>query len=196
MNQLDKNSVTKEKILQTTLDLVKKEGFESVTVRKIAAQSGTNVSLVNYYFGSKDRLISETINVLLSSFQSTFEILEDQTKSPKERLKQFLTNYVGVVQQYPELVSRIFAIGGAVFSSQYEYGQFLKTIGFDKIQSVMKEITKEENPDILMLMIMQLFGAIILPALLKPILATGAEIEVAPLEQQIDLLFARYFYET
>ncbi|TGU73591.1 TetR family transcriptional regulator, partial [Mesorhizobium sp. M00.F.Ca.ET.186.01.1.1] len=34
---MDKNSDTKAKILQTTLELIKSEGFESVTVRKIAA---------------------------------------------------------------------------------------------------------------------------------------------------------------
>ncbi|MGO0060433.1 TetR/AcrR family transcriptional regulator [Brevibacillus fluminis] len=196
MSQMDRNSETKDKILQTTLELVKREGFEGVTVRKIAAESGTNLSLVNYYFGSKDKLISEAIKVLLSSFQSTFEILDDATLAPKKRLKRFLLQYVGVIQQYPELVSRIFAIGGAVFASQQEYGQFLKTIGFDKVKTVLTDITGESDPELLMMMIMQIFGAVFLPTLLKSILATGADTEIAPLEQQIDLLFARYFHES
>lgn len=195
MSQVDKNSETKAKILQSTLDLIKMEGFESVTVRKIAADSGTNVALVNYYFGSKDKLINEALSVFLTGFQGTFDLLDDASIPPKERLKQFLISYVLVIGQYPELVSRIFAIGGAVFTSQYQYGQFLRSTGFVKVQAVLTEITREEDPDVLMMMIMQLFGAIFLPALLKSILATGAGIEVASVEQQIDLLFARYFHE-
>ncbi|MGG1660442.1 TetR/AcrR family transcriptional regulator [Brevibacillus sp. NRS-1366] len=196
MSQVDKNNgETKTKILQATLDLIKSEGFESVTVRKIAADSGTNVALVNYYFGSKDRLINEALSVFLSSFQGTFDLLDDGTIHPKQRLKQFLTRYVEVIQQYPELVSRIFALGGAVFTSQYEYGQFLRNIGFTKVQTILKEITGEENAEVLMMMIMQLFGAVFLPALLRSILATGAGIEVSSVDEQIDLLFTRYFHE-
>ncbi|WP_312114612.1 TetR/AcrR family transcriptional regulator [Brevibacillus reuszeri] len=196
MSQVDKNSgETKAKILQATLDLIKSEGFESVTVRKIAADSGTNVALVNYYFGSKDRLINEALSLFLSSFQGTFDLLDDRATAPKQRLKQFLTSYVEVIQQYPELVSRIFALGGAVFTSQYEYGQFLRNIGFAKVQTILQEITGEENVEVLMMMIMQLFGAVFLPALLRSILATGSGIEVGSIDKQIDLLFARYFHE-
>ncbi|CAI8764348.1 Transcriptional regulator [Brevibacillus sp. IT-7CA2] len=195
MSQVDKNSETKAKILQSTLDLIKMEGFENVTVRKIAADSGTNVALVNYYFGSKDRLINEALSAFLGSFTTTFGILDNTSLLPQERLKQFLMSYVQIIQQYPELVSRIFSLGGAVFTSQYEYGQFLKSIGFVKIEGVLKEITHEEDHEVLMMMIMQLFGAIFLPALLKSILSTGAGIEVASVEQQIDLLFARYFHK-
>ncbi|WP_314304353.1 TetR/AcrR family transcriptional regulator [Brevibacillus parabrevis] len=192
---MDKNSDTKAKILQTTLELIKSEGFESVTVRKIAADSGTNVALVNYYFGSKDRLINEALSSFLGSFQDTFDVLDDLTVAPKARLRQFLTSYVSVISQYPELVARIFAIGGAVFTSQYQYGQFLRSIGFVKVRSVLQELTGEADQELLQMMIMQLFGAIFLPALLKSTLSTGAGIEVGSIERQMDLLFARYFHE-
>ncbi|KWX85688.1 transcriptional regulator, partial [Paenibacillus riograndensis] len=60
----DKKSETKEKIMQATLERTKQNGFESITIRKIAEASGTNVSLVNYYFGSKENLISESIKMI------------------------------------------------------------------------------------------------------------------------------------
>lgn len=48
--------MTKEKILDATLHLIKSEGIDSVTIRKIASEAGTNVALINYYFGSKENL--------------------------------------------------------------------------------------------------------------------------------------------
>ncbi|XOK58328.1 TetR/AcrR family transcriptional regulator [Paenibacillus elgii] len=186
---------TKDKILQATLDMIKKEGFENVTIRKIAARSDTNIALINYYFGSKEKLISEAIKIMLLGFRGTFDVLDDSSLPPKERLKTFLTLYVQIIQQYPELVSRIIATGTAMFASQVEYGDFLREMGFHKIQAVLQQITQEDRPDKLMLMITQLFGAIFLPALMKPILESGAGMKMLPVGEQIDWFFERYFHD-
>ncbi|WP_305456470.1 TetR/AcrR family transcriptional regulator [Bacillus mycoides] len=191
----NENISTKEKILNTTLELIKDEGFESVTIRKIAALSDTNIALVNYHFGSKEKLISETIKVLLISFQGTFSILDDIKVPAKERLKIFLLDYVLVIQQYPELVRKIIAMGTTVFTSQYEYGDFLKRLGFSNVKNILSEITNETDQEILMMMTVQIFGSIFLPALMMPILESGADIRVLPVEKQIDFLFERYFYK-
>jgi AcrR family transcriptional regulator len=184
-----KNSVN------TTLEFIKDEGFESVTIRKIVALSDTNIALVNYHFGSKEKLISETIKILLISFQDTFSILDDIKVPAKERLKIFLLDYVLVIRQYPELVRKIIAMGTTVFTSQYEYGDFLKRLGFSKVKNILSEITNETDQEILMMMTVQIFGSIFLPALMMPILESGADIRIQPVEKQIDFLFERYFYK-
>lgn len=184
-----KNSVN------TTLEFIKDEGFESVTIRKIVALSDTNIALVNYHFGSKEKLISETIKILLISFQDTFSILDDIKVPAKERLKIVLLDYVLVIRQYPELVRKIIAMGTTVFTSQYEYGDFLKRLGFSKVKNILSEITNETDQEILMMMTVQIFGSIFLPALMMPILESGADIRIQPVEKQIDFLFERYFYK-
>ncbi|MED3121176.1 TetR/AcrR family transcriptional regulator [Bacillus thuringiensis] len=191
----NENISTKEKILNTTLELIKNEGFESVTIRKIAALSDVNIALVNYHFGSKEKLISETIRVLLISFQGTFSILDNITVPAKERLKIFLLDYVLVIRQYPKLVRKIIAMGTTAFTSQYEYGDFLKRLGFSKVKNILSEITNETDQEILMMMTVQIFGSIFLPTLMMPILESGADIKVPSVEKQIDFLFERYFYK-
>ncbi|WP_226605954.1 TetR/AcrR family transcriptional regulator [Bacillus cereus] len=191
----NENVSTKEKILNTTLELIKKEGFEKVTIRKIAALSDVNIALVNYHFGSKEKLISEAIRVLLISFQGTFSILDNITVPAKERLKIFLLDYVLVIRQYPELVRKIIAMGTTVFISQYEYRNFLKRLGFSKVKNILSEITNETDQEILMMMTVQIFGSVFLPTLMMPILESGADIKVPSVEKQIDFLFERYFYK-
>ncbi|MCU5512946.1 TetR/AcrR family transcriptional regulator, partial [Bacillus cereus] len=191
----NENVSTKEKILNTTLELIKKEGFERVKIRKIAALSDVNIALVNYHFGSKEKLISETIRVLLISFQGTFSILDNITVPAKERLKIFLLDYVLVIRQYPKLVRKIIAMGTTAFTSQYEYGDFLKRLGFSKVKNILSEITNETDQEILMMMTVQIFGSIFLPTLMMPILESGADIKVPSVEKQIDFLFERYFYK-
>ncbi|PEE69147.1 TetR/AcrR family transcriptional regulator [Bacillus thuringiensis] len=191
----NENVSTKEKILNTTLELIKKEGFEKVTIRKIAKLLDINIALVNYHFVSKEKLISEAIRVLLISFQGTFSILDNITVPAKERLKIFLLDYVLVIRQYPELVRKIIAMGTTVFTSQYEYGDFLKRLGFSKVKNILSEITNETDQEILMMMTVQIFGSIFLPTLMMPILESGADIKVPSVEKQIDFLFERYFYK-
>ncbi|HFK1529093.1 TPA: TetR/AcrR family transcriptional regulator [Bacillus cereus] len=191
----NENVSTKKKILNTTLELIKKEGFEKVTIRKIATLLDINITLVNYHFGSKEKLISEAIRVLLISFQGTFSILDNITVPAKERLKIFLLDYVLVIRQYPELVRKIIAMGTTVFTSQYEYGDFLKRLGFSKVKNILSEITNETDQEILMMMTVQIFGSIFLPTLMMPILESGADIKVPSVEKQIDFLFERYFYK-
>ncbi|EMX0191243.1 TetR/AcrR family transcriptional regulator [Bacillus cereus] len=191
----NENVSTKKKILNTTLELIKKEGFEKVTIRKIATLLYINIALVNYHFGSKEKLISEAIRVLLISFQGTFSILDNITVPAKERLKIFLLDYVLVIRQYPELVRKIIAMGTTVFTSQYEYGDFLKRLGFSKVKNILSEITNETDQEILMMMTVQIFGSIFLPTLMMPILESGADIKVPSVEKQIDFLFERYFYK-
>ncbi|WP_068501290.1 TetR/AcrR family transcriptional regulator [Paenibacillus kribbensis] len=193
MNQADKKQQTKEKILQAALEVIKKEGFEAVTIRKIADLSATNISLVNYYFGSKENLLSEAIEVILSGFQHTFSILDNTVIPPQDRLKQFLYDYLQVIRQYPELLSRIIAMGSTPFTSQQEYGRFLSMMGFPKVQSTIKELTGEQRPEQLLAMMLQIFGAIFLPALMSPILESGAVAKVPSIEEQLNLLFERYF---
>ncbi|PGH70800.1 TetR family transcriptional regulator [Bacillus thuringiensis] len=191
----NENVSTKKKILNTTLELIKKEGFEKVTIRKISTLLDINIALVNYHFGSKEKLISEAIRVLLISFQGTFSILDNITVPAKERLKIFLLDYVLVIRQYPELVRKIIAMGTTVFTSQYEYGDFLKRLGFSKVKNILSEITNETDQEILMMMTVQIFGSIFLPTLMMPILESGADIKVPSVEKQIDFLFERYFYK-
>lgn len=103
-------------------------------------------------------------------------------------------DYLQVIREYPELLSRIILMGSADYSSQQEYGSFLNLMGFPKVQNTLKEITGEQEPERLITMMTQIFGALFLPALMSPILEKGASVKIASIDAQIDLLFERYFH--
>ena len=48
---------TKEAILQAARRVLAREGFPALTARNIAAEAGTNLALLNYHYGSKERLL-------------------------------------------------------------------------------------------------------------------------------------------
>lgn len=70
----------------------------------------------------------------------------------------------------------------------------MKTTGFSKITGVLEEITGETNPDILIIMMMQINAAVLFPLVLARQIKQlenrpGKEI----VERQIDILFDHYF---
>lgn len=44
------------------------QGFDLATVREITLRADVNVAAVNYYFGSKDELISEVLNLMMEPY--------------------------------------------------------------------------------------------------------------------------------
>ena len=58
----------RDKIICAARTLFVKKGLKGTTMRNIAATSGTNVAMVNYYFRSKnnlfDAILDEAFNVL------------------------------------------------------------------------------------------------------------------------------------
>ncbi|QIZ05587.1 TetR/AcrR family transcriptional regulator [Priestia megaterium] len=189
----EKDMTTKGNILNSTLELIKTEGLENVTLRKIAALAEVNLALINYYFGSKDKLINEALKVLLASFREAFLILDDHSIPPKKRLKTFMVQYVHSVIKYPVLVREILGKGNISFESQFEYKNYMETMGFTKIKDTLQEITGEKDPDILTMMMMQIHAAIFFPSLMACKKNVPLVWNPIPIEEQIDYFFQHYF---
>jgi AcrR family transcriptional regulator len=186
----------KEMILNVTLDLLKKEGFERITVRKIAKAANVNVALVNYYFGSKDKLLNAAVQVLITSFKETFHILDNAAMEPRERLKLFMIQYLNANQQYPFIVRRLVSEETFMFDSQIEFVEFLKAIGMKNLQHTIEELSGESDPQKLTVMTSHLLGAAFLPTLMEPLYIKVTGIPFPDTEMRIDILLDRYFHET
>ncbi|WP_120461781.1 TetR/AcrR family transcriptional regulator [Paenibacillus aceti] len=182
---------TKEHILKVTHDFIMKTGFEAVTTRKIAALANVNIAMVNYYFGSKDKLLNETIKAILNSYKGCFAIL-DQTELPaKERLKRFLTDYAKTFQRYPDLLRQIVKHSSFPFESQFEFAHFVKTMGFPKILTVLQEITQEADSNKLIMTGMQIFGALLFPILMEPLISGIYHCPLPDIEQQVEEIMSK-----
>lgn len=61
----------REKIFQATLDLITEgEDAERLTTRQIAAKAGVNQALVNYYYQSKENLLSQVVGTMMEGLIS------------------------------------------------------------------------------------------------------------------------------
>ena len=89
---------TKEKLLQTAIELFAKHGINGVSTRMLAKESGVNLSSINYYFGGKQKLydaVLESIIEKISAFIASKRapLLEAQLQ-PNEEFKVFIGNLI------------------------------------------------------------------------------------------------------
>lgn len=63
----------RERLVRTAFVLFAEKGFDSVTVRDIAAASSVSVGLINHHFGSKDGLREAVDEYFMSRFEDAIE---------------------------------------------------------------------------------------------------------------------------
>ena len=83
----------KDKIIEVTIQLINENGgdISKVTARKIAERAQVGLGLINYHFGSKDTLITECVQKIISNVIGCFqpqniEYSSDPIEADKERL--------------------------------------------------------------------------------------------------------------
>jgi AcrR family transcriptional regulator len=73
---------------------------EKITSRQIAACAGVNAAMINYYFGSKETLMSKAVAKILDATSEIFQSPPEPSAPPKERLRQILRKICQTVVKY------------------------------------------------------------------------------------------------
>jgi len=77
--------LTKEQLVETGMELFKREGFDKVTVDRICAEAGVTKGSFYHHFKTKNELLLNYYNILLSNpMNMALNILEEN--DPKEQL--------------------------------------------------------------------------------------------------------------
>jgi AcrR family transcriptional regulator len=64
---------TRERILESALEVFSVQGFDGATTRDIAAHARVNLGLIQYYFGGKERLRRAAVDRVFGALWATFE---------------------------------------------------------------------------------------------------------------------------
>ncbi|MES2005259.1 MAG: TetR family transcriptional regulator [Bacteroidota bacterium] len=92
----------KEHIINAAVELFAEKGFEGSSIRDLAARADVNVAMVNYYFGSKDKLFTAIVEHRASFMRGKLDEIEaDKTMSEIEKIDAIIENYVTKILSQP-----------------------------------------------------------------------------------------------
>ena len=96
---------TKERILETSLQLFHKHGYHGVTIDQIVSEAGTSKGGFYHYYKSKDELLYEIHDVFISYVIEKAERSYIQTSSPIEKLSAILHSFIKVFDMYKPYIT-------------------------------------------------------------------------------------------
>jgi AcrR family transcriptional regulator len=82
-------------IIETAMDLFAGKGYEGTSIRDIAEKASVNLAMVNYYFGSKEKLFENIVEYKSSLTRGILdEILNNKELSAIEKIYAVIDSYV------------------------------------------------------------------------------------------------------
>ncbi|HUK89420.1 MAG TPA: TetR/AcrR family transcriptional regulator [Blastocatellia bacterium] len=96
----EKESLRQE-IRDAARDLFAEQGYESVSMRKIAERIEYSPTTIYLYFNDKDELLFSLCEETFSKLVSYFDVIADAQSDPLEKLKMGLRGYVDFGLKYP-----------------------------------------------------------------------------------------------
>ncbi|HEX4849604.1 MAG TPA: TetR family transcriptional regulator, partial [Puia sp.] len=85
----------RDHIISKAIELFALKGFEGTSIRDLATAADVNVAMINYYFGSKEKLFEVLIErKSVSTRGSLEEIAKDKTLSSMGKIDRVIESYV------------------------------------------------------------------------------------------------------
>src|SRR5215467_6712248 len=85
----------KDHIIDTAIELFATKGFEGTSIRDIAAAADVNLAMINYYFGSKEKLFEALVEKKAAATKGFLdEIANDKTLSGIDKIGKIIDTYV------------------------------------------------------------------------------------------------------
>src|SRR5256885_14188488 len=85
----------KTHIIDAAVELFAEKGFEGTSIRDLATKADVNVAMVNYYFGSKEKLFESMVQLKAAYTRDMLEeIVNNKELSEIEKLDRIIDSYV------------------------------------------------------------------------------------------------------
>lgn len=98
---------TKQKIVFATIECIEKEGINAITTRSIAREANVNSAAINYYFGSKEKLIDEVFDYLQKDFLMDFTELIGKDADLRTTVEELVLYMMQGTIRYPNIVRAV-----------------------------------------------------------------------------------------
>lgn len=165
----DTKEPVQARLLKAALECFLADEYHNVTTRRIADKADANVSMIRYYFGSKEGLYEEIIR---DTLKPLLDILDGSMLSEAGGFSEFLRLYYDTMSKHPEfpkLILKVLALnqgpGRRYILQLLERG---RTRGASKVEELKAggQIDAALNPDIVRMAFVSLAMT---PMLLKDI---------------------------
>ncbi|UOB16636.1 TetR/AcrR family transcriptional regulator [Abyssalbus ytuae] len=159
---------TEEKIKEAARKLFTQKGYAATRTRDIAQEADINLSLLNYYFRSKEKLFNIIMTEKMHEFFGVmFPIVTNIKLTLEEKIERIVENYINMLQKNPDLP--IFVLSEIRNNPQ----KFVKNFGLEHLlnnSSLIKQIAEKNSNIEPIQFIFNILGMAIFPFISRPVM--------------------------
>ncbi|QLC74836.1 TetR family transcriptional regulator C-terminal domain-containing protein [Pseudomonas sp. LPB0260] len=109
----------KAHLIEATLVCLERHGFQGASIRKICAEAGVSVGLINHHYAGKDELVAEAYLAVTGRVMSLLrQAIDAAAPSPRARLTAFFRASFSPEVLDPKLLDAWLAFWGAVKTAE------------------------------------------------------------------------------
>ncbi|RFS19359.1 TetR/AcrR family transcriptional regulator [Chitinophaga silvatica] len=175
MAQREKKSTpdasTEERIKAAARTVFTLKGYEATKIRDIAAEADINLSLVNYYFRSKEKLFQIIMKEVVDQlFSIVSAILNNEQLSLEQKIEQLTEQYAMLLLHNPNfplfMVNEIFT-GSNDLLKENRKDVVFQSHFFKQLAALQKDGKLKTDP---LNILLNLIGFMVMPFLARPLL--------------------------
>ncbi len=96
----------REALVDAAIESLKRYGYEGLSVRRIAAEAGVSIGLINHHFPNKDTLVAESYRTFGRRLAATFEAAVTAAgPDPRARLRAYLDAFFSGPNLNPQVLT-------------------------------------------------------------------------------------------
>lgn len=103
-------NTTRDKLIETAKELFLTKGVDRVGVREIATKAEINLSLMNYYFRSKEKLFETIFESLINDKAVFLRQILDSDLTLESKIKEYVYRYIDILIVDPLHVSFVISV--------------------------------------------------------------------------------------
>jgi len=156
----------RERIIKAVLVLIGEKGDVDPTVREIARKANVNLASINYYFRSKDKLLSEVEKHFAAEINKITHILNDESIDAIERILNWANEMMTQLAEYPGI---LWMLASKVINKNNLDKSMKKFINIKNspLKKIIIEITGNKDEELASLKAIQIFSGIINPMIMQ-----------------------------
>ena len=142
-SRLRNRELTEKKIIEAAYELFAEKGFKAATMRMISKKSGSNITLISRYFGSKDELFNKIVEIKFNKFNDFYVDYSD-AETYEELLDIFFKEALTLLYNNKKYFRMIFL--QAFSDSKYSKGiEKIHESGERRFTMILEDFTKARS---------------------------------------------------
>jgi AcrR family transcriptional regulator len=167
----------RDRIMYAAIDCIEKEGIQSLTIRRIAQEAGFNSAAINYYFGSKEKLVERALKQTMDAMPAMpEEILDLEDMDPAARLQAFFEAVMEGIVSWPGITKA--HLYDPLIRGNYNtlfvrrFNAFL-----NDLVSKIKGVRFKGGDEDLQMAVVQIMSAVVMPAIMPRLFRSFAKVD-------------------